>query len=80
LIANKPNGPGALVKVNGIIHFIKYQGILGKYLVAYDRKLGHKWIFQQDNNQRKHIKINKEIVMWPSQSLDLNPIEICGLH
>ncbi|CDR18384.1 unnamed protein product [Oncorhynchus mykiss] len=43
-------------------------------------KLGHKWVFQMDNDPKhtskvvaKWLKGNK--VKWPSQSPDLNPIE-----
>ena len=47
-------GSGALVKVNGIINFTKYQDILAKNLDASARlKLGHKWIFRQDYNPKQ---------------------------
>ena len=57
-------GPGALVKVNGIMEFTQYHDILAKIQVASDRrlKLGHKRIFQQDNNSNRTFKFHKEMV------------------
>ena len=51
-------GPGALVKINGIINSSKYQGILAKNLLDSARKLrlGHKWTFQQDNDPKHTSK------------------------
>ena len=48
-------GPGALVKVNGIVNFTKYQDIFAQNPVASARRLtlGQKWIFQQDNPKHK---------------------------
>ena len=75
----------ALVKVNGIIIFIKYLDILAKNLVASARRLtlGQKWIFQQDNILKYTSKSTKKwlldqkinILQWSSQSSDLKPIE-----
>ena len=47
-------GPGALVKMNGMMNSTKYQDILGKYLVPFARKLGfgHRWAFQKDNDPK----------------------------
>ena len=44
-------------------------------------KLGRKWVFQMDNDTKhkvvaKWLNDNKvKVLDWPSQSLDLNPIE-----
>ena len=65
-------GTGALHKIDGIM----------KTSVR-KLKLDHKWVLQMDNDHThtskvvaKWLKDNKvKILVWPSQSLDLNPIE-----
>ncbi|KAI3352304.1 hypothetical protein L3Q82_005180 [Scortum barcoo] len=63
-----------------------YRDILDENLLqsALDLRLGRWFIFQQDNNDPKHTaKITKEwlqdnsvnVLEWPSQSPDMNPIE-----
>uniref|UniRef100_A0A8C4SFJ0 Tc1-like transposase DDE domain-containing protein n=1 Tax=Erpetoichthys calabaricus TaxID=27687 RepID=A0A8C4SFJ0_ERPCA len=50
---------------------------------ALDLRLGRRFIFQQDNNPKHTAKISKKwlqdnsvnVLEWPSQSPDLNPIE-----
>ena len=59
--------------------------ILNKHLKTSVRKLklGHKWVFQMDNDPKhtskvvaKWLKDNKvKVLEWPLQSPDLNPIE-----
>ena len=77
-------GTGALHKIDGIMkeHFVD---ILKQHLKTSVRKLklGHKWVFQMDNDPKhtskvvaKWLKDNKvKVLQWPSQSPALNPIE-----
>ncbi|KAG2456434.1 TCB1 transposase, partial [Polypterus senegalus] len=63
----------------------KYRDILDENLLqsALDLRLGRRFIFQQDNDPKHTAKISKEwlqdnsvnVLEWPSQSPDLNPIE-----
>ena len=76
---------GALHKINGIMGEEKYVNILKQHLKTSVRKLklGHKWVFQMDNDPKhtskvvaKWLKDNKvKVLEWPSQSPDLNPTE-----
>ena len=51
--------------------------------ISREVKLGHKWVFQMENDPRhtskvvaKWLKDNKvKVLEWPSQSPDLNPVE-----
>ena len=62
-----------------------YRDILDENLLqsALDLRLGRRFIFQQDNDPKLIAKISKEwlqnnsvnVLEWPSQSPDLNPIE-----
>jgi hypothetical protein len=74
---------GARHKIDGIMTE-ENVGILKQHLKTSVRKLklGHKWVFQMDIDQKhtskvaKWLKDNKaKVLEWPSQSPDLNPIE-----
>ena len=75
-------GPGNLVRVHGIMNYMKYQHILTLNLAASARKLklGHCWIFQPDNDpkdtsistQKSLTERKIQLLPWTSQSPDLN--------
>ncbi|KAG2460102.1 TCB1 transposase, partial [Polypterus senegalus] len=78
-------GTGRLVRIKGKMTAGKYRDILDENLLqsALDLRLGQRFIFQQDNDPKRTVKISKEclqdnsvnVLEWPSQSPDLNPIE-----
>uniref|UniRef100_A0A8C4STV7 Transposase n=1 Tax=Erpetoichthys calabaricus TaxID=27687 RepID=A0A8C4STV7_ERPCA len=78
-------GTGRLVRIKGKMTAAMYRDILDENLLqsALDLRLGRRSIFQQDNNPKHTAKISKEwlqdnsvnVLEWPSQSPDLNPIE-----
>ncbi|KAG2466803.1 TCB1 transposase, partial [Polypterus senegalus] len=78
-------GTGRLVRIKGKMTAAMYRDILDENLLqsALDLRLGCRFIFQQDNDPKHTAKISKEwlqdnsvnVLEWPSQSPDLNPIE-----
>ncbi|KAG2467357.1 TCB1 transposase, partial [Polypterus senegalus] len=78
-------GNGRLVRINGKMTAAMYRDILDENLLqsTLDLRLGRRFIFQQDNDPKHTAKVSKEwlqdnsvnVLEWPSQSPDLNPIE-----
>ncbi|KAG2467689.1 TC1A transposase, partial [Polypterus senegalus] len=78
-------GTGRLVRIKGKMTVAMYRDILDENLLqsALDLRLGRRFIFQQDNDPKHTAKISKEwlqdnsvnVLEWPSQSPNLNPIE-----
>ena len=79
-------GTGRLVKIGGKMNAAIYRDILEEKLLqsALDLRLGRRFIFQQDNDPKNTAKISKgwlqdnsvNVLEWPSQNPDLNPIEL----
>ncbi|KAK3550047.1 hypothetical protein QTP86_019146 [Hemibagrus guttatus] len=80
------SGPGRLAVINGTMNSAVYQKILKENVrpSVSDLKLKRTWVLQQDNNPKhtskstsEWLKKNKmKTLEWPSQSPDLNPIEM----
>ena len=78
-------GTGILVRIEGMMDGAKYREILEGNLFqsSRDLRLGLKLTFQQDNDPKHTAKATREwfkgkhlnVLDWPSQSPDLNPIE-----
>ncbi|KAK3545560.1 hypothetical protein QTP70_008107 [Hemibagrus guttatus] len=81
-------GPGRLIRVKERMNGAMYREILSKNLLPSARalKMKHGWVFQHDNDPKHTARAMKEwlrkkhfkVLEWPSQSPDLNPIEIFG--
>ncbi|KAK3511591.1 hypothetical protein QTP70_011219 [Hemibagrus guttatus] len=79
-------GPGRLAVINGTMNSAVYQKILKENVwpSVCDLKLKRTWGLQQDNDPKhtskstsEWLKKNKmKTLEWPSQSPDLNPIEM----
>ena len=78
-------GTGRLVRIKGKLNAAMYRDILEENLLqsTLELRLGRWFIFQQDNDPKHTAKISKNwlqdnsvnVLEWPSQSQDLNPIE-----
>ena len=78
-------GTGKLVRVEGKMDGAKYRDVLEQnlYHSVRDLRLGRRFTFQQDNDPKHTAKATLEwfkgkhvnVLEWPSQSPDLNPIE-----
>ena len=78
-------GTGKLVRIEAMMDGAKYREILERNLLQFSRdlRLGQRFTFQQDNDPKYTAKATLEwfkwkhlnVLEWPSQSPDLNPIE-----
>ncbi|KAK6311490.1 hypothetical protein J4Q44_G00171540 [Coregonus suidteri] len=78
-------GTGQLHRIKGTMDRAMYRQILGENLLPSARalKMGRGWVFQHENDPKHTAKATKEwlkkrhinVLEWPSQSPDLNPIE-----
>jgi hypothetical protein len=80
------SGPGQLVIIDGKMNSQVYEDILQENvrLSVCQLKLKRSWVMQQDNDPKHRNKSTTEwlqqkkigLLEWPSQSPDLNPIEM----
>ena len=66
---------GKLLRIEGKMNGAKYREILDENLLqsAQDFSLGVRFTFQQDNEWLREKSLN--VLEWPSQTPDLNPIK-----
>ncbi len=79
------HGPGRLVRIRGTMNAALYKEILEENLLQSARQLClcQGFIYQQDNDPKHTAKVikawfgdhNINLLEWPSQSPDLNPIK-----
>ena len=82
-------GTGSLVRLHGRINAIVYKKILKKHVVPYLRSaIKRGAVFMQDNtpcHTGMSVKTffseeDVTVMVWPTQSLDINPIEQVGSY
>ena len=78
------NGVGPIFQTTNKMNAVEYKNILENVLLPYaEEDMPLRWVFQQDNDPKHTSKLVKKciedqkinLMTWPSQSPDLNPIE-----